>query len=173
MSDKKAKLGVLGLMMEGYEPIFPGVLEAQKQFLDGVLATCKETAEFVFPRVAGTREDIEAIVEQYNHDGLDGILIVALAYSPGQYLVRAMQNNRLQLAMVLIQPADTVKAEFTTWDHTVNQGIHGAQDNANCLRRAGIPCAYFAGEWRKPAFISSILPNLFSPIHLMIFCIAG
>ena len=69
---------------------------------------------------------------------LDGILIFLCSYSQGQYLVRAMQENRLPLALALIQPDETVGENFEEWELTVNQGIHGSQDNANCLMRAGL-----------------------------------
>ena len=44
------------------------------------------------------------------------------------------------------RPDETVGDDFEEWELTVNQGIHGSQDNANGLRRAGIPCAFFAGS---------------------------
>ncbi|MEG1752275.1 MAG: arabinose isomerase, partial [Christensenella sp.] len=99
-----------------------------------------------FPKIAKNREDIETLTESYNSAKLDGILIFLLSYSQGQYLVRAMQNNHLPLALALIQPDETVNDDFEEIDLTVNQGIHGSQDNANCLMRAGISCAYFVGS---------------------------
>ena len=105
-----------------------------------------EVAECVFPRVALSRADIEAIVAGFNAQGLDGILILLLTYSQGQYLVHAMQRNSLPLALTLVQPDETVGDDFEELELTVNQGIHGSQDNANCLLRAGIPCAFFAGS---------------------------
>lgn len=150
--ERKAKLGVLALMLEAYEPIFPGITKAQEEYLRGVLHDVSETATYIFPRIALNREDIDTLTAQYNADGLDGILIFLLSYSQGQYLVRAMQRNHLPLAMALIQPDRSAKPGFGEWEYTINQGIHGAQDNANCLLRAGIPCAFFAGDRTEPAF---------------------
>ncbi len=80
-----------------------------------------------------------------------------LTYSQGQYLIRAMQNNRLPLALALIQPDETVGDDFEELDLTVNQGIHGSQDNANCLLRAGIKCSYFAGSRFDGSFNKFVL----------------
>lgn len=142
----KPRLGVLALMLEAYEPLFPGITESQRRYLAEVLDSLSDTAEFVFDRIALRREDVETLTAQYNRDGLDGILIVLLSYAQGQYLVRAMQHNHLPLALALIQPDETVGDEFEEWELTVNQGIHGSQDNANCLLRAGIPCVFYAGS---------------------------
>jgi L-arabinose isomerase len=140
------KLGVLALMLEAYEPIFPGITERQTAYVKEVLASLADTAEFRFDALALNRGDIERMTAEYNREALDGILILLCSYSQGQYLVRAMQQNRLPLALALIQPNETVGDDFEELELTVNQGIHGSQDNANALLRAGIPCAYYAGS---------------------------
>ena len=143
---RKPRLGILALMLEGYEPLFPGITARQRRYAEEVAASLAGVADCVFPRPALNREDIEAITAQYNADGLDGILILMLSYSQGQYLVHAMQRNSLPLALALVQPDETTGCDFEELELTVNQGIHGAQDNANCLMRAGIPCVFFAGS---------------------------
>lgn len=146
MTERKPRLGILALMLEAYEPLFPGITAQQHAYVEEVMASLADTAEFSFPKVALNRNDIETIVAGFNQDGLDGILIFLLSYSPGQYLIRAMQHNHLPLALALIQPDETVGDDFEELELTVNQGIHGSQDNANALLRAGIPCCFFAGS---------------------------
>ena len=140
------RIGVLALMLEAYEPIFPGITAQQTSYVTEVLESLSGVAVFTFHGLALNRAEIERLTAEYNRDGLDGILILLCSYSQGQYLVRAMQDNRLPLALALIQPDETVGDDFEEWELTVNQGIHGAQDNANALMRAGIPCACYAGS---------------------------
>lgn len=142
----KPKIGILALMLGAYEPLFPGITDRQTAYVREIIKDLGDTADFIFPRAALGREDIEELTRQYNHEELDGILILLLTYSQGQYLIRAMQHNRLPLALALVQPDETVEEDFEELDLTVNQGIHGSQDNANCLMRAGIKCSYFAGS---------------------------
>ena len=52
----------------------------------------------------------------------------------------------MPLALALLQPDDEMLPTFGEYEFTINQGIHGAQDNANILSRLGIPCQYFAGS---------------------------
>ncbi len=146
MDRQLPRIGVLALMLEAYEPIFPGITARQTAYVREVLDSLAGTAEFTFDSLALNRADIEQKTAAYNRDGLDGILILLCSYSQGQYLVRAMQENRLPLALALIQPDETVGDDFEELELTVNQGIHGSQDNANALLRAGISCAYYAGS---------------------------
>ena len=164
MIQPKPRLGVLALMLEGYEPLFPGFIDHQTQYVHQVLDSLAGTADFVFPRPAGNREDIEALTAQYNAEEMDGILILLLSYSQGQYLVRAMQHNHLPLALALVQPDETVGDSFGEWELTINQGIHGSQDNANCLMRSGIPCAFFAGS-RKNGELSAFVTDFAAAAH--------
>ncbi len=142
----KPRLGILALMLEAYEPLFPGIAQRQRAYVQQMLDDMADAAAFSFPDIARNRAEIEALTARYNAENLDGIVIFLLSYSQGQYLVRAMQQNRLPLALALVQPDETVGDDFEELDLTVNQGIHGAQDNANCLLRAGIPCQFFAGS---------------------------
>ena len=160
----KPRLGILALMLEGYEPLFPGIMASQHKYVEEVIASLSGTADFVFPRIAASREAIEALTAQYNAEGLDGILILMLSYSQGQYLVHAMQRNTLPLALALVQPDETVGDDFEEWELTVNQGIHGSQDNANCLMRAGIPCAFFAGS-RKNGELAAFAADFGAAAH--------
>lgn len=146
VQQRKPRLGVLALMLEAYEPLFPGIIQRQTDYVKDVLSSLSDTADFTFPQVATNRIEMEKLTAQYNALDLDGILIFLLSYSQGQYLVHAMQRNHLPLALALIQPEETVQDDFEEIDLTVNQGIHGSQDNANCLMRANIPCVFFAGS---------------------------
>ena len=38
------RLGVLALMLEAYEPLFPGITESQRQYLTNVLGGLADTA---------------------------------------------------------------------------------------------------------------------------------
>ena len=153
MTQKKPKLGVLALMLEDYLPLFPGIDRAQTAYVNEVLDGLRDAAEFVFPHAAMNRAQIESLVAQYNHEKLDGILILLLTYSQGAYLVRALEENHLPLALALIQPEQTVRPDFIEWDYTVNQGIHGSQDQANVMTRMGVNCVYYAGNRCDGSFV--------------------
>lgn len=153
MELRKPKLGLLGLITEGYEAVFPGIIQRQVNYAGELVNTLSAVADVVFAGPGLNRRRIEEIVDQYNRQGLDGIIIVLLAYSQGAYLARALERNHLPLALAVVQPDQEVLDDWEELDLTVNQGIHGAQDNANLIVRGGYPCEFFAGNRHEPRFL--------------------
>lgn len=153
---KKPKLGLLGLMTEGYEDVFPGIIERQIKYANEIVDTLSPVADIMFCGPGLNRNSIEEIVEKYNAAHVDGILIVLLAYSQGTYILRALQNNRTPIALAVVQPEQVVGDEWEELDLTVNQGIHGAQDNANTIVRSGIACQFFAGNRHESRFVKFV-----------------
>lgn len=149
---RKPKIGFLGLMAGSYEPIFPGIIAQQEAYVRDILKDLDGVADFDFPRAATNRQEIEEIVEYFNHCQYDGIIICLLTYSAGMHCVRALKNNNLPLLMAVIQPDQTVGVDFREYELTVNQGIHGAQDNWNAILRMGIPCCLMVENRKTERF---------------------
>jgi L-arabinose isomerase len=59
---------------------------------------------------------------------------------------------RLPLLLANIQPERSITPEWDMDSLTYNQGIHGAQDQANALVRADIPFSVITGDWRSEQF---------------------
>jgi len=152
ISSSKPRLGLLGLITDGYEPVFPGILERQSNYAKEIVDTVSETVELYFPGPATNRKSIEDTVKEFNEKDLDGIVIVLLAYSQGSWILRALHDNRLPLALAVVQPDQEVDDYWEELDLTVNQGIHGAQDNCNTIIRAGKKCQFFAGNRNDERF---------------------
>ena len=143
---RKPRIGLLGLMTDGYESVFPGILSRQMNYANEIVSSLSKDVDIEFAEIGTNREQIEKITMSYNQKKLDGILIILLAYSQGAWLLRAMENNKLPVAVAVVQPDDIVQTEFEEIDLTVNQGIHGAQDNCNILMRLGISYQVYAGS---------------------------
>lgn len=144
--ERKPRIGLLGLMTGDYENIFHGILERQFEHGRSIARILSKDIEVTFDRIGTDQTAIEEIVKQYNQQELDGILIVLLAYSQGAWLTRAMKANLLPVALAVLQPDDVVDSQFEELDLTINQGIHGAQDNCNVLMRLGVSYQVFAGS---------------------------
>ena len=153
---KKPKIGLLGLMTDGYEDVFPGIIERQTKYAKEIVDTLSPAADVIFTGPGLNRNSIKNIVEYYNKEKVDGILIVLLAYSQGTYILRALQDNKVPIALAVVQPDQVVEDEWEELDLTVNQGIHGAQDNANTIVRAGIKCQFFAGNRHEKRFVDFV-----------------
>jgi L-arabinose isomerase len=139
-------------MQELYDKMVPGITEHQAEYARRVATRLEEVADVEFIRPARNREDIEEIVREYSARGLDGIAIVMLTYGPAMRTVRVLLETPLPLMLANIQPERAVTAAWDMADLTYNQGIHGAQDQANALVRAGIPFSVITGEWQSAEF---------------------
>jgi L-arabinose isomerase len=148
----RPKIGLLGIMQELYDDMIPGITERQGSYARQVAERLSSTADVVFTRPARNRDDIDAISRELVADGVDGIMIVMLTYGPAMRTVRALLEVPVPLMLANIQPERAVTPEWDMSDLTYNQGIHGAQDQANALVRAGIPFSVITGEWRSDAF---------------------
>lgn len=149
---RKPKIGLLGMMLDGYEPIFPGIIQDRNNYAQELVKDLSEFADITFDALATNRKEIEETVKRYNVLELDGILMVLFTYSHSGWIMNAMQRNHLPVALAIMQPDEVMTPEFTEFNFTINQGIHGAQDNANMLCRLGIPFQAFAGSRKSQRF---------------------
>jgi L-arabinose isomerase len=175
---RKPKIGLLGLMTDGYETIFKGIIARQTSYAKELASRLAPVADIHFSAPAMNRDQIEEQIKEYNNAELDGILIVLLAYSQGAWLTRALLVNHLPLALAVVQPNDMIGEDFEELDLTVNQGIHGAQDNCNIIARLGIPCQIFAGSRQDQRFVdfvedfgyAAMTVSRFAKMRTAIFC---
>jgi L-arabinose isomerase len=156
MKMRKPKIGLLALMTDGYEPIFKGITERQFKYAKKLVKTLSPVADITFEEIGCNRDTIEKIVKGYNEEELDGILITLLTYSHGAFLIRALEKNNLPIALAVVQPDQEVLDDWVELDLTVNQGLHGAQDNANIIAKSGTPCEFFAGNRNEKRFVDFV-----------------
>lgn len=152
----RPRIGLLGIMQPLYDDMIPGITEHQAAYAARVAEALSDTAEWtVAPPVRG-RDDAERVVREFEDAGLDGVLVVMLTYGPSLRVTRALTQTRLPLALANIQPDPQVTDAWDMADMTYNQGIHGAQDTANAMVRAGRRFEVVTGEWESPEFVERI-----------------
>lgn len=154
---RKPRIGLLGIMQELYDKSLPGITERQEGYAQDVCSQLSDVADWTFPRAARNRSDIEEIMGDFNHDDLDGIMIVMLTYGPSMRTVKALQKNNLPILLANIQPEPVVRTDWDMADLTYNQGIHGAQDMANALLRTpGEAYEVISADWKSDEFKSYV-----------------
>jgi L-arabinose isomerase len=149
------RIGLLGIMQELYDDMIPGITEHQARYASEVAARLGSVAEVVFTRPARNRDDVEALTRELVTNRVDGIMIVMLTYGPAMRTVRALMETPVPLLLANIQPERAVTPEWGMDELTYNQGIHGAQDQANALVRIGAPFSVITGDWRSDEFGSA------------------
>lgn len=150
----KPKIGLLGIMQELYDKMLPGITERQEAYARDVAGRLSGVADIVFPGAARDRNGIERNMRAFAEAGVDGVLIVMLTYGPGLRIVNAFRETTLPLMLANIQPEPEVTTKWDMGDLTYNQGVHGAQDEANSLLRLGKTFSVYSGDWKSDEFVS-------------------
>jgi L-arabinose isomerase len=79
-----------------------------------------------------------------------------LTYGPAMRVARLLAQTPLPICLANIQPVPAVTTEWDMADLTYNQGIHGAQDTANAMVRAGRAFHVVTDDWRADSFRDAI-----------------
>ncbi|MFB9800507.1 L-fucose/L-arabinose isomerase family protein [Streptomonospora salina] len=135
-----------------YDDMIPGITDRQADYARSIADSLADVADCVVADPVRGRDDAERAMRGFENDGLDGVLVVMLTYGPSLRVTRALHEARLPLCLANIQPDPVVTPEWDMDDMTYNQGIHGAQDTANAMVRAGRSFDVVTEEWPGDAF---------------------
>ncbi len=91
-------------------------------------------------------------MREFEDADLDGVLVVMLTYGPAMRVARLLSESRLPVCLANIQPEPNATPAWDMADMTYNQGVHGAQDTANAMVRAGKRFAVLTDDWRSATF---------------------
>ena len=152
----RPRIGLLGIMQELYDDMLPGITERQAGYARELGAALEPVADVKVAPPARNRADIERIVREFEAEEVDGLLVVMLTYGPGMRVARALSATRLPICLANVQPVPAVTAEWDMADLTYNQGVHGAQDTANAMMRAGARFHVITDDWQAGSFRDAV-----------------
>jgi L-arabinose isomerase len=155
-TQRKPRIGLLGIMQSLYDDMLPGITERQAAYAAELGAALDDVADVEVAPPVKEREDAERAMRDFEARELDGLLVVMLTYGPAMRVARLLAETRLPICLANVQPVPAVTAEWDMADLTYNQGIHGAQDTANAMVRAGRPFHVVTDDWRADSFRESI-----------------
>ena len=150
----RPRIGLLGIMQSLYDDMLPGIAERQAAYAAEVAAALADIADVQVSAPVKEREDAEREIAALRD--VDGLLVVMLTYGPAMRVARLLAETPLPICLANIQPVAQVTAAWDMGDLTYNQGIHGAQDTANAIVRAGRPFHVVTGDWRSDEFRAQI-----------------
>jgi L-arabinose isomerase len=156
MSDRQPRIGILGIMQDLYDEMIPGIAERQAGYAGEIAAQLADVAEFIPSKPVKYREDAERAMREFENADLDGVMVVMLTYGPAMRVARLLAESRLPILMANIQPEPSVTPAWDMADMTYNQGVHGAQDTANAMVRAGRRFSVLTDDWRSEEFRADV-----------------
>jgi L-arabinose isomerase len=150
------RIGLLGVMQSLYDEMLPGITERQAGYAAEVAEALSGVAEVHVAPPVKEREDAERAMAELHAQDLDGLLVVMLTFGPAMRVARVLAETPLPICLANIQPVPAVTPEWDMGDLTYNQGIHGAQDTANAMVRAGRRFHVVTDDWRADSFREAI-----------------
>jgi len=153
----RPKVGLLALTLELYETLALGLRASRESWVRReILPALQPHADLLFQGAVFRREEIEATIAAYEAADADALLIVLLTYSPSQLALPALQHTRLPIVIWNTQELPVVGHSFTVAAMIDNHGVHGTQDLANVLLRAGVTFHYVTSLPGDPQGISEL-----------------
>ncbi len=152
----RPRIGLLGVMQSLYDDMLPGIADRQAAYAREVAAALSGVAEVEVAPPVKERADAERAMADLAGRGLDGLLVVMLTYGPAMRVARLLAETPLPVCLANIQPVPAVTSAWDMGDLTYNQGIHGAQDTANAMVRAGRAFHVVTEDWRSEAFRDAV-----------------
>jgi L-arabinose isomerase len=146
------RIGILGVMQDLYDDMIPGIAARQEGYAAELADRLAGVATFTPSKAIKYREDAERAMAGFEQAGLDGVMVVMLTYGPAMRLARLLAESRLPILLANIQPEPAVTAAWDMADMTYNQGVHGAQDTANAMVRAGRRFCVLTDDWHSDRF---------------------
>ncbi len=147
----RPRVGLLGLTLEYYETLAPSLRASREDWVRrAVVPALQSQADVLFESAVFRREDIERAVTSFEAQGLDAVLVLLLTYSPSQLALPVLQRTRLPIAIWNTQELAAVGPSFSVARMIDNHGVHGTQDLANVLLRAGVPFHYVTSQVGEP-----------------------
>ena len=156
MTARRPRIGILGIMQDLYDDMIPGIAQRQAGYAAEIADQLSSVGEFIPAEPIKYREDAERVMGEFERAGLDGVLVVMLTYGPAMRVARLLSESRLPICLANIQPEPNVTPAWDMADMTYNQGVHGAQDTANAMVRAGKRFQVLTDDWRSESFRADV-----------------
>ena len=153
----RPRLGLLGIMQGLYDEMLPGISERQEAYAREIGAALAGTRRYpASPRPSRIARASRTWSAKFEHEGVDGLLVVMLTYGPAMRVARSFADTQLPICLLNVQPVPAITADWDMSDLTYNQGIHGAQDTANAMVRAGRQFHVITDDWHLPSFEQAV-----------------
>src|ERR1044071_9584356 len=99
MTDRKPRIGMLGIMQDLYDDMIPGIAQRQAGDAAELAAALADVGELVPSEPIKYREDAERELGKFEAAGLDGVLVVMLTYGPAMRVARPLSESRLPICL--------------------------------------------------------------------------
>ncbi len=155
-ANTKPRIGLLGLMLQLYDASNPELRPNQEQFAGQLVAKLAEFAEVTFTGIVNTRTGVQQAMAAFAAAEVDLIVVVHFSYSPSLIAMQALMHASRPVVLFNTQRKRGLGDDFSYQDVLENHGMHGQQDLANVLVRAGRSFGVVTGYWEDEATLREL-----------------
>ncbi len=147
----RPKIGLLALTLELYEKLAPELRRDRENWVRREIMPALQTkADVWFERAVFRANEVEETLANFERNQADAVVVLLLSYSPSQVSLPGLQRTRLPVVIWNTQELFVVDQGYSPADLRNNHGVHGTQDLANVLLRAGVRFHYVTSHLRDP-----------------------
>lgn len=150
------RIGLLGLMLELYDKAAPDLRPQEEEFGSRLAQRLSGIAHVTWGGIANTRHEVERRMEGFAADDVDLIVVVHFSYAPSLIALPALSRTPIPVVLFNTQELPGISESFRDTDMLRNHGMHGQQDLANTLLRAGKPFGVVTGHWEDPRALAEL-----------------
>jgi len=161
MSDQ-GTIGLLLCYVKLYDEVCPPELRQSVEAFAAAIAEeyRRRGVTVKISAVCRTADEFQEAVTGFEHDRVDAIVSLHLAYSPSLASIDAVAASSLPLIVLDTTPSSRFGFDQTAEQIMFNHGIHGVQDFCNLLRRRGKSFQIAAGHWQQSDVIDRTVAML-------------
>jgi L-arabinose isomerase len=148
MKKIKPRVGLLTLMFDTYS-VFPKLESELTRYVDEITDVVEEFADVEWSGICKTRDQVNDAVKLFESKDLDLILLVFLTYTPSHVALKALKMTKLPILIFNTQKLYDLNADTDADEILRNHGMHGVQDMANVLLRAGVQFGLVTGHYKN------------------------
>ena len=149
MSDRKPRIGILGIMQDLYDEMIPDIAARQAGYAREIAAHLADVGEFIPSEPIKYREDAERAMREFENGDLDGVMVVMLTYGPAMRVARLLNESRLPILMANIQPEPQRHPGLGHGRHDLQPGRARRPGHRERDGPGGPPVRVLTDDWRS------------------------
>ena len=152
-----SKVGLLPLYLELYDKSVPHIRGRINDFVDTISNELKKrNLEVVCSEVCRVKPEFDQAVEKFEHENVDAIITLHLAYSPSLESCEILASTKLPIIILNTTPTYIFDNQTPIEEIMFNHGIHGVQDLCNMLKRNNKAYHIESGHWLNSDVIDRV-----------------
>lgn len=152
---KKARVGLLGLMLQLYDR-YPHIKPAMTEFAGELVNTMSPYADVIFPGVCNTRQLVNEAIAKFENDKVDLMMVVLLTYAPSHIALPGLCKTNLPILIFNTQKEYAITQDSGPDVTFKNHGMHGVQDLANVLLRSDRDFHILTGHYKDEKTLNEL-----------------